>query len=448
MNLKIFVFNLIVFTAKYAETSSNIPILSLEHKKDSILEFQNSYTFIPFNILMGQNNDTTEFWRETEILSLVRKKETNINYDKCKTIKRRDSKLHIPSRRLIRPICRSTIDFQQCPQCPRLTNFTECELFRDSCKERRVLPSEYQTYCDQKYGKWRTKFFAAEYNQCQCCDDCVYYRDFRAGCNPYLDHPEQELRALRCDTIFRRCVPASTTSLPNETLYRRHIYRFESIVDVPDCPISCRGFVCQDSFVKEQDCVLGSFRPDKTQCNCCGKCSAYFQLNQKCAELKKTVHKVNGSKEIEVEEEFLDPGCDDGLVCRDGVCQDIHRLGILASGRRAAENSVYEPCREEVKYFIKKYGKDGHLHYDAPQCTPLWLYAPVQCRRFVCYCALEDGTFVEGIKVPRAEVSNMNCDCARERCRTGSDMPCDGYGNYVGVQFSIGTRDLFVDETK
>ncbi|XP_041974960.1 uncharacterized protein LOC121730127 isoform X3 [Aricia agestis] len=381
MNLKIFVFNLIVFTAKYAETSSNIPILSLEHKKDSILEFQNSYTFIPFNILMGQNNDTTEFWRETEILSLVRKKETNINYDKCKTIKRRDSKLHIPSRRLIRPICRSTIDF-------------------------------------------------------------------RAGCNPYLDHPEQELRALRCDTIFRRCVPASTTSLPNETLYRRHIYRFESIVDVPDCPISCRGFVCQDSFVKEQDCVLGSFRPDKTQCNCCGKCSAYFQLNQKCAELKKTVHKVNGSKEIEVEEEFLDPGCDDGLVCRDGVCQDIHRLGILASGRRAAENSVYEPCREEVKYFIKKYGKDGHLHYDAPQCTPLWLYAPVQCRRFVCYCALEDGTFVEGIKVPRAEVSNMNCDCARERCRTGSDMPCDGYGNYVGVQFSIGTRDLFVDETK
>jgi hypothetical protein len=34
-----------------------------------------------------------------------------------------------------------------------------------------------------------------------------------------------------------------------------------------------------------------------------------------------------------------------------------------------------------MQYFKKKYGVDGHLHFDAPQCSPLWLYAPVQVKK-------------------------------------------------------------------
>ncbi|XP_039749527.1 uncharacterized protein LOC120626203 [Pararge aegeria] len=414
-------------------------------------------------MLIDRDKDTSEYWRETEILSLVRNNDANIDYEKCEMSSPEKLLVQIPTRRTVRPICRSNNDFQLCPQCPRFNNFTECELFRDSCKERKVFPSEFSTYCDRKYGRWRAMFIPADYAQCRCCDECVFYReldqscvedeynfdadeflpvttiDFRAGCNPYWGHPEQEYRALRCDKILRRCVPVTVPPLPSETLNIRRSYRFEPPTEGSDCPVSCRGLECRGGLVKESECAAGAFLPDKEQCNCCGRCSTYHQLNQKCAEFKKTVHHINGTKETEVEEEFLEPGCDDGLVCRQGFCQDIHTVQVSAGFRRKRDQrflEAKEPCKNELKYFKKKYGKDGHLHYNAPQCTPLWLYAPVQCRRFVCYCALEDGTIIDGIKVPRVEVSNMNCDCVREKCRTGADVECDGYGNYKGATFT------------
>ncbi|XP_053618152.1 uncharacterized protein LOC128679754 isoform X2 [Plodia interpunctella] len=423
-------------------------------------------TYFPFIMLIDQKHDTSEYWRETEILTLVRNDENEIDYDKCEQSVSSGSVLQLPSRRTVRPICRTNIDYQICPQCPHFSNFTECELFRDSCKERRVLPSEFRTYCDRKYGKWRTMFLPADYNQCRCCDECIFYReldqscvqdeynfdfeeflpvtsiDFRAGCNPYWGHPEQEYRALRCDKTLRRCVPVASPTMPKDTLVNvRRSFRYSPLMNGKECPVSCRGYACKHQFVHEWDCAPGAFIPDREQCNCCGQCTMFYQLDQKCAEFKKTFHNVNGSKEIEVEEEFLEPGCDDGLVCRQGRCQDIHIVSsATVTGERRKrddeEGQANEPCKTELKFFKKKYGSNGHLHYDAPQCSPLWLYSPVQCRQFICYCALEDGTFIEGIKVPRVEVSNMNCDCARDKCRTGSDVECDGYGNYKEAIFS------------
>ncbi|KAJ0171381.1 hypothetical protein K1T71_012931 [Dendrolimus kikuchii] len=454
----------IIYEPRIEASKSVVPILSLDKKHRVITNrTTKDLKFLPFIMLVDKDKDTSEYWRETEILSLVRSNAEDIDYETCaRTPTSEDTVVQFPSRRTVRPICKSQIDYQLCPQCPHFNNHTECELFRDSCKEKRVPTSIYRTYCDNKYGKWRTMFVPADYSQCRCCDECIFYReldqsciqdeysfeaeeflpvtsiDFRAGCNPYWGHPEQESRALRCDQILRRCVPVSVPTLPNETLNIRRSYRFEPPTDGKDCPFSCRGYECIGGLVPESNCAPGAFLPDKKQCNCCGRCSAYHQLNQKCAEFKKIIHKVNGSKEIEVEEEFLEPGCDDGLVCRQGRCQDIHTVQTSLGGRRKRAEGLsqaYEPCKQELKYFKKKYGSEGHLHYNAPQCTPLWLYAPVQCRRFVCYCALEDGSFIQGIKVPRVEVSNMNCDCAREKCRTGSDVECDGYGNYKDAVF-------------
>ncbi|XP_072948286.1 uncharacterized protein [Epargyreus clarus] len=453
----------------YGASNSVVPVVTLDQQVvSSNATDKEDLKFLPFIMLVEKDKDTSEYWRETEILSLIRNNEVDIDYEKCEQSNVQTSLVHIPSRRTVRPVCRSTMDYQLCPQCPRLSNITECELFRDSCRERRVRPSEFRTYCDRKYGKWRSMFIPADYEQCRCCDECVFYReldqscvqdeynfdseeflpvttiDFRAGCNPYWGHPEQELKALRCDNILRRCVPVTVPPLPNESLSVRRNFRFQPPTGGTSCPISCRGYDCQGGLMKESQCPPGAFLPDKDECNCCGKCSAYQQLNEKCAEYKKTVHNVNGARETEIEEEFLEPGCDDGLVCRQGFCQDIHAVHSSAAGRRKRDDpleSDYEPCKREMKYFKKKYGIDGHMHYEAPQCTPLWLYAPVQCRRFVCYCALEDGTFIEGIKVPRVEVSNMNCDCAREKCRTGSEVECDGYGNYKQAVFTMLTAE-------
>ncbi|XP_059055941.1 uncharacterized protein LOC131849833 [Achroia grisella] len=447
----------------HSASKSVVPVLSLSRKTrlPANKTLQSDLKFLPFIMLIDKDKDTSEYWRETEILSLIRNDETEIDYEKCQQSPT-SSLVQFASRRTVRPICRNRLDYQLCPQCPHFTNHTECELFRDSCRERKVQPSEYRTYCDRKYGRWRAMFLPADYSQCRCCDECIFYReldqscvqdeynfdieefmpvttiDFRAGCNPYWGHPEQEFKALRCDNNLRRCVPVTVPSLPTESLNLRRNFRYEPATGGSDCPVSCQGYECRNGFNKEAQCVPGAFLPDKEQCNCCGTCSIYQQLNQKCAEFKKTVHHVNGTKEIEVEEEFLEPGCDDGLVCRQGLCQDIHTVRTSAGSRRKKDIDIsanVEPCKRELKYFKKKYGADGHMHYDAPQCTPLWLYGPVQCRRFVCYCALEDGTFIEGIKVPRVEVSNMNCDCAREKCRMGSEVECDGYGNYKEAVF-------------
>ncbi|XP_063833607.1 uncharacterized protein LOC135082772 [Ostrinia nubilalis] len=472
-NMKILLL-LAVFHLGSIQGKSVVPVLSLDGKtKAGNKTVTADLEYLPFIALIDKDKDTSEYWRETEILSLVRNKELDIDYDRCEQSRPSSALVQIPSKRTVRPICKGRIDYQVCPQCPHFNNQTECELFRDSCRERHVHPSEYDRYCDAKYGKWRTMFVPADFSQCRCCDECIFYReldqscmedeysfdaeeflpvttiDFRAGCNPYWGHPEQELRALKCDKNLRRCVPVSVPSIPNETLNIRRSFRYEPPTGGPLCPVSCRGYACPPGQLPEHECAPGAFLPDKEQCNCCGRCSAYHQLNEKCAEFKKTVHDVNGTKEIEVEEEFLEPGCDDGLVCRQGKCQDIHTVVTSSGSRKKRDENLdeaNEPCKREMKYFKKKYGVDGHLHYDAPQCTPLWLYAPVQCRRFICYCALEDGTIIQGIKVPRVEVSNMNCDCAREKCRTGSDVECDGFGNYKEAVFTPHTGDWAASE--
>ncbi|XP_013137909.1 PREDICTED: uncharacterized protein LOC106102860 isoform X1 [Papilio polytes] len=467
MNIKyalvlLFVFVNVQVYCFSVSSKSNLPLLSIDPKARTLMNQTDNTTrrYLPFIMLIEREQDTSEYWRETEILTLVRHDEEGIDYEKCEQNAPEDSALRLPARRTVRPICRTAYDFQLCPQCPRFSNRTECELFKDSCRERPVIPSEYRTYCDQKYGKWRTMFLPADYSQCRCCDECIFYReldqscmedeysfdteeflpvttvDFRAGCNPYWGHPEQEVKALRCDPVLRRCVPVTIPMLPRDTLNVRRSFRYEPPTG-EECPVSCRGYDCQ-SLVHEDQCPQGAFLPDKDYCNCCGRCSSFFQLNQKCAEFKKTLHKVNATEEIEIEEEFLEPGCDDGLVCRQGICQDTHSLMSRSLQRLKREQLPFgalEPCKQEMKYFKKKYGVNGHLHHEAPQCTPLWLYAPVQCRRFVCYCALEDGSRIDGIKVPRVEVSNMNCDCAREKCRTESDVQCDGYGNYKEAVF-------------
>ncbi|XP_061380738.1 uncharacterized protein LOC116775317 isoform X2 [Danaus plexippus] len=404
---------------------SFVPVISLEQKeKVKNTTTQEPLKFLPFIMLIDGEKDTSEYWRETEVLSLVMNNEADIDYDKCNQHSPEKTVVQFPSQRTVRPICRTNNDFQLCPQCPRFNNQTECDLFRDSCKERSVHPSEYRTYCEKKYGKWRTMFLPADPTECRCCDECIFYReldqscmqdeynfeadeflpvttiDFRAGCNPYWGHPEQESRALRCDKILRRSVVVTVSSRPLQTTARS--------------PVEA-GNVLADRWPRSAVLLEPSYQTGRP------------------------VTAAAGAAPTNVEEEFLEPGCDDGLVCRQGLCQDIHSVPTPPGLRRKRDESLMEanePCKKELKYFKKKYGKDGHLHYNAPQCTPLWLYAPVQCRRFVCYCSLEDGTFIQGIKVPRVEVSNMNCDCVREKCRTGSNVECDGYGNYKEAIFS------------
>uniref|UniRef100_A0A2H1V8Q9 SFRICE_001356 n=1 Tax=Spodoptera frugiperda TaxID=7108 RepID=A0A2H1V8Q9_SPOFR len=362
----------VLLIVDHVSCKSMVPVLSLEQTSPAPPAANRSQNlkYLPFIMLIDKDMDTSEYWRETEILSLVRNNEIGIDYDKCEQTAAEQSVVRINSFRTVRPICRNTIDYQQCPQCPHFNNHTECELFRDSCKERRVSPTEYRTYCDRKYGKWRAMFLPADYSQCRCCDECIFFReldqscvedeysfeteeflptttigmiaylvkderldlydvissssasvgcapkadikpnfainvvDFRAGCNPYWGHPEQEFRALRCDKILRRCVPVTVPPLPNETFNIRRSFRYEAATS-GDCPIFCRGYECKGSLVPEQNCVPGGFLPDKDQCNCCGRCSVYHQLNEKCAEFKKTFQKVNGTVEIEVRVESI-----------------------------------------------------------------------------------------------------------------------------------------------
>ncbi|XP_026332646.1 uncharacterized protein LOC113239759 [Hyposmocoma kahamanoa] len=304
------VFEILVVLSRisYIMGKSVVPVLTLDLKKRTPgnKSQTENLQYLPFIMLIDKSKDTSEYWRETEILSLVRDNELDIDYDRCEQTLPMNTIVKFPSRRTVRPICKSRIDYQLCPQCAHFSNFTECELFRDSCREKRVTPDEQRIYCDRKYGKWRTMFIPADYSQCRCCDECVFYReldqscvqddysfdaeeflpvtsiDFRAGCNPYWGHPEQEFRALRCDKVLRRCVPVTIPPLPNETLHVRRSFRYEPTTGGRECPVSCRGYECFGGLVNERQCSLGAFLPDKEQCNCCGRCSSY----QHCAREK------------------------------------------------------------------------------------------------------------------------------------------------------------------
>ncbi|CAG5026669.1 unnamed protein product [Parnassius apollo] len=119
-------------------------------------------------MLIDRDKDTSEYWRETEILSLVRNDEAGIDYEKCEQNSPEITLLHLPSRRSVRPVCRTPYEMDQ------------------SCVE-----DEYS---------FDTEEFLP-----------VTTIDFRAGCNPYWGHPKQEVKALRCDQVLRRYVAVSAT---------------------------------------------------------------------------------------------------------------------------------------------------------------------------------------------------------------------------------------------
>lgn len=90
--------------------------------------------FLPFIMLINPIKDTSEYWRETEILSLVKNIDVDIDYEKCE--KNTDKTLvHIPSKRTVRPICRGTYG--------KLTIYVYMNLNINirSCGERRVVGS-------------------------------------------------------------------------------------------------------------------------------------------------------------------------------------------------------------------------------------------------------------------------------------------------------------------
>lgn len=58
---------------------------------------------------MAKDMDTSEYWRETEIISLVRNNEADIDYDKCERSNQDFSVVQFVSQRTVRPICRSRI---------------------------------------------------------------------------------------------------------------------------------------------------------------------------------------------------------------------------------------------------------------------------------------------------------------------------------------------------
>lgn len=60
-------------------------------------------------MLIDRDQDTSEYWRETEILSLVRNREADIDYDRCEQTRPDNSIVEFASRRTVRPICRSRI---------------------------------------------------------------------------------------------------------------------------------------------------------------------------------------------------------------------------------------------------------------------------------------------------------------------------------------------------
>lgn len=60
-------------------------------------------------MLIDKSKDTSEYWRETEILSLVKDNELDIDYDRCEQSLPISSIVKFPSRRTVRPICKSRI---------------------------------------------------------------------------------------------------------------------------------------------------------------------------------------------------------------------------------------------------------------------------------------------------------------------------------------------------
>lgn len=60
-------------------------------------------------MLIDKSKDTSEYWRETEILSLVRDNELDIDYDRCEQTLPMNTIVKFPSRRTVRPICKSRI---------------------------------------------------------------------------------------------------------------------------------------------------------------------------------------------------------------------------------------------------------------------------------------------------------------------------------------------------
>uniref|UniRef100_A0A2A4J350 Uncharacterized protein n=1 Tax=Heliothis virescens TaxID=7102 RepID=A0A2A4J350_HELVI len=90
-----------------------VPVISLDAKDNNLLNIENktneALKYLPFIMLIDKDMDTSEYWRETEILSLVRNNEVGIDYDKCEQTAPDRSVVQINSLRTVRPICRTRI---------------------------------------------------------------------------------------------------------------------------------------------------------------------------------------------------------------------------------------------------------------------------------------------------------------------------------------------------
>ncbi|PZC70888.1 hypothetical protein B5X24_HaOG214681 [Helicoverpa armigera] len=91
-----------------------VPVISLDTKANNVVNNENktqdTLKYLPFIMLIDKDMDTSEYWRETEILSLVRNNEVGIDYDKCEQSALDRSVVQINSLRTVRPICRTRIE--------------------------------------------------------------------------------------------------------------------------------------------------------------------------------------------------------------------------------------------------------------------------------------------------------------------------------------------------
>ncbi|CAG9792936.1 unnamed protein product [Diatraea saccharalis] len=108
--MKLALLLLIVAIAAYNADTNDIPDVTdnstVENNNDTD-EYNAKY--LPFVAFIDKDQDNSEYWRETEILSLVRSKEMDIDYEKCENARPVNSFVRIPSRRTVRPICKGQL---------------------------------------------------------------------------------------------------------------------------------------------------------------------------------------------------------------------------------------------------------------------------------------------------------------------------------------------------
>ncbi|KAL4703757.1 hypothetical protein ACJJTC_017545 [Scirpophaga incertulas] len=101
MELSILLQFYVNFVCVFCFDSPTMPKTSFEARADDALKHKSakgSLEYLTFEALVEKGKDTSEFWRATEILSLVREKEQDIDYEQCERGESRPA-LQLPSTR-------------------------------------------------------------------------------------------------------------------------------------------------------------------------------------------------------------------------------------------------------------------------------------------------------------------------------------------------------------